>query len=500
MILTIEEVLKKIGPYGKTQKLLDLLFSVMNIPIGMQVLITTFTAITPSWKCVSNSTHCPYNDTRLGNDRSRCNLQRTSWEYTKTKEFSMVTQFDIHCKKEWLLILLYSIFFFGWGLGAIVLGSIGDRFGRKLLLFPSYAIILVCGFITSFLPNIYLIVVCRFITGFFLHGSTTQAYILISEIVGSKHRSFACLILFLSTSIGWVILALQAYLIPNWKTLSIVTSAPYIFALFFYKFIPESIQWLMLRGRTTQVMDTLSTIASRNGKVLPKGVIIASTNEDTTVQKSSIIDIFRTAKLAKQSLVIGYLWIAIGMGYYGLYIAANDLGGSLHRDFIILSLGDIPALFLSIYLCNKFGRKPCTIVPLLIGGLICVAIGCTPFDYKTLRIVMGNLGKLFICTAFDGIYTWSVEIFPTDVRSSGMGFTTITARIGSTAAPWVVKGLEPIATWCPFLALGVPAIVGFFLGTVLPETRENKCQDTNDATEVGLDNVACNNDVAESYS
>ena len=116
MILTVDEVLTKIGPYGRTQKLLDVVFFVMNLPVSMQFLITTFTAVTPSWKCVNNSTECLHNNTRLGNDRSRCDLPRLSWDYTEPKEFSLVTQFDIHCKDEWLLILLYSIFFLGWGL------------------------------------------------------------------------------------------------------------------------------------------------------------------------------------------------------------------------------------------------------------------------------------------------------------------------------------------------------------------------------------------------
>ena len=158
------------------------------------------------------------------------------------KEFSLVTQFDIHCGDEWLLHLLPSIFFLGGGVGAIILGWIGDKYGRKPLLIPSFTIILAVGCVSSFSPNIYLIVVSRFIIGFFLHGTTNQGVIILSEVVGCKQRPFACITTYISTSTAWCLLVLQAYLIMNWKILSIICTAPFIFAILLLKFVPESIE------------------------------------------------------------------------------------------------------------------------------------------------------------------------------------------------------------------------------------------------------------------
>ena len=94
---------------------------------------------------------------------------------------------------------------------------------------------------------------------------------------------------------------------------------------------------------------------------------------------------------------------------------------------------------------------------------------------KKIRTVFGNIGKFFLCISFNGIYTWTVELYPTDVRSIGMGYTAVTARIGSTAAPWIaqgLKGLKGTGDWLPFVVLGVPSIVGFFIGFSLPETKK----------------------------
>ena len=473
MTLSLEEVLPYIGEYGRFQQILDLIISLINIPVAMQILIMNFSTIIPTWTCTNNNTFCLFNDTLSANDNRRCHIPRDAWAYTEKKEFSLVTQFDIHCKDEWLLILLPSIYFVGCAIGAIILGWIGDKYGRKILIFPSFTIMMLFGFISSFLPNIYLIVGCRFIIGFFFYGTITQGYILISEVVGSKQRPFACLIVFLSTSIAWCLLALQAYLLMNWKLLSIISTAPYIFINLFYKFVPESIQWLKLHGNTDDVMHIISRIAEWNKKELPDNIVISS-SEEISNHKSTPIDIFRTRKLAIQSFIQGYLWLVIVMGYYGLYMAADDLGGSIYRDVVLLTIADIPALFVSIYLCNRFGRKICTLIPLLIGGITCIAIGFIPFEnnFKIFRMILGYIGKFFLCLGFNGIYTWSVEIYPTRIRSEGLGFTTVAGRIGSALSPWVAKGLKPIGNWFPFVVLGVPSTIAFVIGLWLPETKQ----------------------------
>ena len=507
---SVEELLPLIGEYGRYQKLLDLVFSFFNLPIAMQILMMTFATITPSWRCQdnnNNNTECVANSSVIfpPTDEKRCEYNRTSWEYIEVKEFSLVTQFNIDCNDKWILQLLPSIFFVGWGIGSFVLGFIGDKFGRKFLLFPCTFVLILIGFVSSFLTNIYLIIASRFLIGFCVFGTTTQAYILISEVVGSKQRPFACNIIFLFTSIGWGLLALQAYLLKNWKTLSIVSSAPYILLLFTYKFVPESVQFLQSKGRHEEVMEVISTIAQWNNKTLPDDVKLLNSNttEEQQPPQESSPDIFGqlTPKLVIESLQQGYIWMVVAMGYYGLYSATDDLGGSVYRDFVLLNLVDIPALFLAMYMLERIGRKYSTIVPMLLGGIACIIVGFIPRQgsYKVGRIIMGSIGKFFLGFGFNGIYTWSVELYPTRVRSLGMGFTNVCSRIGSAAAPWIAKGLQPVAPWLPFVALGVPSMVAFFVGLFLPETKENvsKVHDFSQSKSSEIVNDGCSGEAEE---
>ena len=43
----------------------------------------------------------------------------------------------------------------------------------------------------------------------------------------------------------------------------------------------------------------------------------------------------------------------MGLVYYGVALAANDLGGETYRDYILTSLIEFPAVLLAISLCNR---------------------------------------------------------------------------------------------------------------------------------------------------
>ena len=486
---TLDQVLQRVGEFGRFQKLLDAMLFLMNIPIACQILITYFATLTPTWKCRNGSSICLHNNTLSGDDNRRCSFPRKEWYYTEPNEYSLVTQFDIHCGKEWVLRLLSSIYFLGWGSGGIVLGWIGDKYGRKTILFPSIIVSILAGFITSFLQNIYLIVLLRFIIGFFNPGSTLQSFILISEYVGSKQRPFAGIIVYLSLPVGYLLVAIKAYLTRNWQMLYIICTIPYIFLIASYKFVPESVKWLLLHGRVSDAKNIIRRIAYWNKTEFSDNLEIYSSDE-ICVTKTNLVDIFRTRKHAFQTLLQSIVWLVTGIVYFGISLAADDLGGNSYGDFIILSIFELPALALAIILCNRFGRKPATLLPLFVGGLSCILVVFIPIrgKFKIFRVVFGIFGKFCLSLTFDAVYTWSVEIYPTNIRSKGMGFLQAVTHIGSGAAPWIVKGLKPIARWLPFVAMGIPALIGAVFGLWLPETKYKEGEPKRAYNNSGLTN------------
>ena len=471
--LTVDEILPYIGEFGRFQWLLEAVFCIMIIPQTFQSLMMYFAALTPTWKCVSNSTICLLNTTQSPSNKIRCDLPRASWEYTEPAGFSIVTKFDIDCEKEGLGYLTTSMFFIGWIFGAIVLGWIADNYGRKIVFFPSTALLILSGLLTGLMPNIYAFLVFRFIAGFFKPGTSLNSFIIISELVSSTYRPFVGILLWAFFTIGLCILGMKAYFIRTYQLLFIVCTAPYLIVLLFYKFVPESIRWLQVRGKQKKAMDICKKIAKFNKKEIPTGIALSTRSEVVFNHKSNPIDIFRTRKRAISSVIQGFAWFVISMVYYGLSLAADDLGGSLYRNYVLVSMIEFPAHVVATYGCKRFGRKKTAIIPLTAGGIACILVPFIPIegDANIARIMLGMFGKFCISITFDVIYTWSAEIYPTTIRAEGMGFLQITSRIGSASSPWVAKGLKSVHNAVPFVFMGVTSIIAAGLCMLLPETR-----------------------------
>ena len=86
-------------------------------------------------------------------------MNREDWEYIEKKEYSVTTQFDLVCEKEWLSSFASSIFFLGWMAGGMVLGWFADNFGRRTVLIPATAFFILIGSVT-YLVRTFLCFLC----------------------------------------------------------------------------------------------------------------------------------------------------------------------------------------------------------------------------------------------------------------------------------------------------------------------------------------------------
>lgn len=475
--LNVDEILAKIGEFGRFQIILVAVITMANIPIVIQPFFMYFGTLAPMWECNLNSTLCMLNGSFPAADMHRCNFPREEWHYLEKKDFSLVTEFNIDCKRKWILSLVSSSFFVGWAFGAIIIGKLADAYGRRKFIFLGVAAVLTTGCVTPFMPNIYLVIACRFVIGFFFFSSRIQSYIMLSEFIGNKYRPLATTIFATLTPLMWMVLALQAYLVKNWKILSYINTAPYAFVLLFYFFVPESIRWLKVNNRKDEIMKILQKIARSNKKEFPVNFSLIMPNA-RQVNPSSYIDIFR--KNTSRSFVQCYIWLVTALSFYGIHVAVSNLEGSVYRNFVLVSIIEIPAGFLTIPLCKKYVRKKTTLIPLFLTGIFCFIIGFLPDNetYKIARITIGVIGKGVIYATFHMLYLWSAEILPTDTRAKGIGMFQISSRIGSISSPWVSNGLKEYGGWIPFALMGVITICGSFLGTILPETKNVAMKDS----------------------
>ncbi|XP_031548801.1 solute carrier family 22 member 5-like [Actinia tenebrosa] len=101
-----------------------------------------------------------------------------------------------------------------------------------------------------------------------------------------------------------------------------------------------------------------------------------------------------------------------------------------------------------------------------------LAVGC---------IITAMIAKFFIMISFDSIYVYSAELFPTVIRSVGMGTSSAAGRIGSFLSSYVIW-LKRIHTILPYGIMGGAALIAGFLCMSLPETKDQPMPDVIDST------------------
>ena len=94
-LLDVDQFLEYVGQFGRIQIILQVMFCCIIIPSTNQTLVMTFVGNNPPWRCRQISSECNKTGSFDVNDKfynARCSMHRSSWEFTKPKKYSVVTE------------------------------------------------------------------------------------------------------------------------------------------------------------------------------------------------------------------------------------------------------------------------------------------------------------------------------------------------------------------------------------------------------------------------
>ncbi|AOV02611.1 MFS transporter [Delftia sp. WSY_4] len=349
-----------------------------------------------------------------------------------------------------------TFFFIGMLIGAFVFGRLADRIGRRPVLMMAVVIDAFAGVASAFAPEFAWLLVLRFITGIGVGGTLPVDYTMMAEFLPSDRRGRWLVLLESFWAVGTIFLAILALVAVSWgddawRVIFFVTGLPALIGVVLRFYIPESPMFLNRNGKSEEARKVLQRVAKVNGTTADIPALQPEKQE-----RKSILALFNGG-LRRRSLSLFLAWALISIAYYGVFVylpvKLSSEGFAFMRGqvfLVVLALVQLPGFALSAYGVERWGRKPTLIGFLLLSAVGCMfySLGSSPF------VVIGStlLMSFSLLGTWGALYAFTPEVYPTDLRASGMGMAGAVARFGGLFAPAIIA---PIMATHFTLALAV---------------------------------------------
>ncbi|XP_023932835.1 solute carrier family 22 member 13-like [Lingula anatina] len=178
-------------------------------------------------------------------------------------------------------------------------------------------------------------------------------------------------------------------------------------------------------------------------------------------------------------LTILMFWAILDLMYFGINLHAGNMAGNMYLNIFLFSLVEFPA-YAFCFTIDIFGRKKPYITCTALGGLACLS---SLFVKKYadnelestnyIKVGLSTVGKFGVAAAYNILYIWSIEVFPTVLRNFSMGLALVSAGVGGMLAPVIVRDInvESIGKdTLPLVIFGILALFGAACTLPVPET------------------------------
>jgi MFS family permease len=333
-----------------------------------------------------------------------------------------------------------AIFLVGWGIGGLIFGALGDRYGRAKMLTLTVLLYSLCTGLTFFSQTWFDFALLRMLTGMGVGGVFGLAVALIAETVPDRSRTGALGMLQVLSTIGNISAGLVKMGIDQlevagtitagsgWRWMFLVGALPALLVILTQKYLREPEPWLKLQ---------------REGR-LPKGGIFApyaGLLKEARWRKNLLVG----AVIASTGVVA--LW---AIGEYGVdlqrqvfrtwYVNAGvpaeqilaKVNVAVTWSFMLSMLGAAVGMWIFTKVASRLGRRPAFAIGFSLALVVTVLV------YWQMDSPRDGLWMLPLMTScqlavFAGFAIYLPELFPSRLRSTGTSFCYNLGRFAAAA-------------------------------------------------------------------
>jgi MFS transporter, AAHS family, 4-hydroxybenzoate transporter len=361
---------------------------------------------------------------------------------------------------------VFSSALFGLMLGAFGLGPIADRYGRRYVLIGATAAFGLFTLFTASAATLQQVLLFRFLAGVGLGGAMPSFISLAAEYTPRSKRQAVVGLLWTGFPLGGVIVGLVATRLINaggWQSLFYIGGIlPLGLSIFLIRELPDSIEFLVMRGaawpkirhllaRINPAVDVASNYQFVSGGEKNRGVPVGQLF--SAGRAGGTILLWASYFVTFMLLVTSASWTPTLLQRAGIDGAKSSMAMAL------FALGSVVGTPLAGFLVSRSPARSVLPAALVGSAMTLGAVGQANQSITLVLIFLGLAG-FFLGVASSGLVALAPLLYPTAIRSTGVGWAMGLGRFGSFVGPLAV-GLLVNQGWHigeSFDAIGAPAL------------------------------------------
>lgn len=375
----------------------------------------------------------------------------------------------------------------GLAVGAVLIGPIADRLGRKYLLCAMVFLFGLASLISASAANLSELVMWRFLTGLGLGAAMPLAVTMSNEFAPTPRRALLTSAMFTGFPLGaaWGGF-LSAWMIPQWGWRSVLELGgvlPMCLAVIMLFLLPESVRHMVTRGAApARIRAVLLKISPTLGEVTQFVLgekVRAVSREDHGKRGIGLV--------LSRSYIVGsvMLWLTYGMGIVIFYALINwmpillkDAGLDPKTSLLVTSLfplGGVGAIAFG-FLMDRFNANRVIMLGYLATAVFVYMIGQTAGNIGWL-VATVFIGGAVMNTTQTSMPALAAAFYPTAGRATGVAWMMAIGRVGAVIAPFLVAELQrrQFSFAQIFAVLAIPGLIAamalFIKNTSHPESQ-----------------------------
>ncbi|WP_239690862.1 MFS transporter [Chromobacterium sphagni] len=333
---------------------------------------------------------------------------------------------------------VFSAGLFGLLLGALLFGALADRIGRRPVLLACTLLFGIGMLATAAAQTLPQLMLLRLLTGIGLGGIMPNAMALAGEYSPAARRASLMMLISCGFTAGALLGGLlAAWLIPahGWRSVFLAGGVlPLLLWLPMLRALPESAQFLLLRGRAAQAARWLR-------KMAPELPADARLWLDEKPSASSPVAALFAQGLARRTLL---LWLLSFLNLIVLYFLSNWMPSLLRAQGLtmrhallagsMLQLGGVLGTLSMGFWIDRDGYRRVLLAGFLAAALGLWLLGRTEGQALWLFILLFGTGFAII-GGQPAVNALAASSYPTALRATGVGWSLGVGRIGSVLGP-----------------------------------------------------------------